>query len=95
MTDPMVNLVREAYDPVVRDMLGRAPMLPPLSEEQRARLRQVEDAEMRRRESLMRDHLNEPGTTSICRCGFVAYSTPGYLLHVYDIVAADALEGVE
>ena len=43
-------------------------------------------------ENLMRLHLNEPGTTSICRCGHQGYSTPGYLLHLYDVIAADATD---
>ena len=85
----MVGLVRAAYDVVVAGQLRRAPLMPALSPEQRARLERLRDEELRRRESLMRDHLNEPGTTSVCRCGHVAYSTPGYLLHVYDVVAAD------
>ena len=92
MSDPMANLVRAAYEPVVLDMLKRTPILPPLTEEQRQRLRELEDAEMRRRENLMRLHLNEPGTTSICRCGHQGYSTPGYLLHLYDVIAADATD---
>lgn len=91
----LAGLIQSVYDGVVRQQLAYRPMLPPLTEEQRARLDMLRDREMRRRESLMRDHLNEPGTTSICACGHVAYSTPGYLLHVYDVVAADVLGGVE
>lgn len=53
------------------------------------------DAETRRRDNLMRDHLNEPGTTSVCRCGHVGYSTPGYLLHLYEVIAEDTLASLD
>jgi hypothetical protein len=47
------------------------------------------DWEERRRVQLMKDHSNEPGTTDVCRCGFIGYSTPGYLLHLYDTIKND------
>jgi hypothetical protein len=85
-------LVSAAYDAVIRSHLeagSRIAELFPLSDETRAKWEQQERDEMQRRESLMRDHLNEPGTTDVCRCGHVGYSTPGYLLHVYAVVEAD------
>ena len=39
---------------------------------------------------LMLEHRPLPGETSICRCGYVGYSTPGYLLHLYRVVALHA-----
>jgi hypothetical protein len=87
-----VLLVRAAYDAVVAEQLragSRIAELFPLSEETRARWEQQEREEMLRRDNLMRDHLTVPGTTSVCRCGFVGYSTPGYLLHVYEVIVAD------
>jgi hypothetical protein len=84
--------VAAAYDQMIQSHLeagSRLAELFPLSDETRKRWEEQEEAEMRRRESFMRDHLNEPGTTSICKCGYVGYSTPGYLLHVYDMVEKD------
>ena len=94
--NPSVPLfVAAAYDRMIEAQLkagARISGLFPLSEETRERWEEQEAEEMRRRESLMRLHLNEPGTTSICRCGFVGYSTPGYLLHVYEVVEDDHLK---
>lgn len=95
MNDPnaaMANIVRAAYEPVVkarlRDMERWNEMFPetPGSRERMLAAQQAEDDRI---VSLMTAHLNEPGTTSVCRCGHVAYSTPGYLLHVYTVAASD------
>lgn len=40
-------------------------------------------------ETLMFRHYTQAGTTSVCRCGYVGYSTSGYLLHLYEVVQAD------
>jgi hypothetical protein len=93
VTDPTVNLVKAAYEPVVARMLRQDALIAryfPRTPQDEERRREAEDREMRRRDTLMRDHLTEPGTTSVCRCGHVGYSTPGYLLHLYEVIAADA-----
>lgn len=83
--------VRAAYDAVVADHLRQGTALLPFIQtpEFRERWEEAERAEMRRREMLMRDHQPEPGTTSVCRCGHVGYSTSGWLLHLYDVVVSD------
>jgi hypothetical protein len=93
MSNPSIPLfVAAAYDQMIEAQLeagARIAELFPLSDDTRRRWEEQEAEEMRRRESLMKAHLNEPGTTSMCLCGFVGYSTPGYLLHVYDVVEKD------
>lgn len=88
-------IVRAAYEPAVNAMLQRTPLLDrfaPTPEERRRREERAQ-AEDRRRVSLMRDHQSTSGTTSVCRCGHVGYSTSGYLLHLYDVIATDAAGG--
>jgi hypothetical protein len=93
MSNPSIPLfVAAAYDAMIEEQLkagARIAELFPLSDETRARWEEQEAEEMRRRESLMRDHQPSLGTTSVCRCGHVGYSTSGYLLHVYEIVEKD------
>jgi hypothetical protein len=52
----------------------------------------VSEDEDERRVSLMRDHQPVWGTTSVCRCGEIGYSTSGYLLHLYEVVEDDVKE---
>jgi hypothetical protein len=86
------QFVRAAYEPVVRSMAESAARwnaLYPRTPEDDRRRREREDAEDQRIITLMKSHGNEPGTTSMCLCGFVGYSTPGYLLHLYAVAVND------
>ena len=104
-SDPTVNLVRAAYEPVVRSQIEslaawnrRFPRTP----EDDRRRREREDAEQNRRLTLMQDHLSSgldnPDLSltlgsidvQLCRCGKVLYGgARQHLLHVYDVIAAD------
>jgi len=89
---PFENLVTAAYEPIIRRQLEDAErwatLFPRTAEDEYAAERR-EREEQDRRVSLMKDHMNAAGTTSECRCGHVGYSTPGYLLHLYEVIAAD------
>ncbi len=87
-----VALVKAAYDVVVRKALEDAARWNerfPVTDETRERWAKDVDDENNRRQNLMKDHMNEAGTTSVCRCGHSGYSTHGYLLHLYEVVEAD------
>jgi hypothetical protein len=88
--------VRAAYEPVVKHALEAAARWNAAfsrTHEDQARLAALREAEEDRRVSLMKAHQNEPGTTDVCRCGFTGYSTPGYLLHLYDVIEGDCQGG--
>jgi hypothetical protein len=90
--NPSIPLfVAAAYDAMVEEHLKAGTALGPFIQtpEFRERWMKAEHVENERRESLMKDHQNEAGTTSVCRCGHVGYSTSGYLLHLYDVVEDD------
>lgn len=53
------------------------------------------DAEFERRLSLMRDHQQSHEATSVCTCGRDFMSTPGRLVHLYSVVAEDAVDFVD
>ena len=80
-----------SYDRVVREHLEAGTRLTPFIQtpEFKAAWERAERVEQDRRVSLMRSHLTVPGTTDVCLCGHVGYSTPGHLLHLYDVIAAD------
>jgi hypothetical protein len=88
----MVDAVRVAFQPAVERMLRQHALMRhyfPETEESREKARLAEQEEDQRIQTLMKAHQNEPGTTSICRCGYVGYSTPGYLQHLYTVAVND------
>jgi hypothetical protein len=85
-------LVRAAYEPVVRSQLEAAVAWNrrfPRTRESIEKARLAEQEEDQRIQSLMKAHQPEPGTTSVCRCGFSGYSTAGYLQHLYTVAVND------
>lgn len=98
MTDPpnpeLSLLVEAAYEGMVREQLLAAEKwnrMFPVTEGMRARWAAEWEVEQDRRLSLMKDHMQEAGTMPVCRCGHNGYSTSGYLLHLYEVIATDAL----
>lgn len=54
----------------------------------------IED-EFERRLAVMRKHQQSPEATSLCTCGKEFMSTPGRLVHLYSVVAEDAVDFVD